>query len=540
MINCGCDAYLYLFVLSGQFAPTCSRNPLLYRQTAFIMGSFLDCADGCHLTIEDLHTKISFATPSDALLGALFIKYANATMEYFDDLLSLFQHPAFEPSRITLRRTEDIVNHISYQRELNVNVREMKETEIKQRSQLVPVLVVDLVAQLFESERTPFHRVVTKRIHDCEIDRTLCTMSVVHRSWTYVAQRALRRRIIAAGPTNMRLLLLSPHLGPWVRDLCIKASPLYPEDSYYENVQDAPRLIGLILSKCPATKNLYLEDFLRRSFTLDRSFTSPSDNFRAYIHGISELPCLEHLWLYQFLDVEPQQLNALINAILHLQRLKGLKISQWMRTPSLFDNEELALVRSRMDMMHPNATLQNLSLQTIICEDLWHWLLKFSDTYRPHTLELSLKDIRHLETDERTRPLLEQLGPHVMKLMLTEYQRRADVSDVVSHFPALQSFCLCLDAYVSLPSILFPASLHRLHLHFLADTPVDLDQKLVSLLRNAPHIRRLLITYETPDPGDLERDLREPILTLTSDYCSHNAVEFTMEGLNGSPSYLDL
>lgn len=84
------------------------------------MTSFLDDVQGCVLYIQDLHSKITFTTPSDALLTSLFIKYGRTTpLELFDDFLSLFQHADFRADGVTMKSSEDIMDHIAEQRRAN-------------------------------------------------------------------------------------------------------------------------------------------------------------------------------------------------------------------------------------------------------------------------------------------------------------------------------------------------------------------------------------------------------------------------------------
>lgn len=79
--------------------------------------SFLENAKECVLNVEEFSTSISFTTPSDALFTAFFVKYSRTIpLELFDDLLSLFHHVHFDASTVTMRRSEDIMEHIVGQR----------------------------------------------------------------------------------------------------------------------------------------------------------------------------------------------------------------------------------------------------------------------------------------------------------------------------------------------------------------------------------------------------------------------------------------
>ena len=187
------------------------------------------------------------------------------------------------------------------------------EVQSKQNAQPVPDLIVSLVANHLDSERTAFHRIVNQMDHRCEADQVLQTMAVVHRSWTDTAQHVLRRRIVVSGRTAMFSLLQSPHVGPWVRDLSVKADTVSPVGPYSGvNVEDNPRLMHGILSKCPNVKNLYLGNFLHpedRQYNIKSWPThvlSPIIKPMDVILQIGNLPSLEHLWLINYFQPEPR------------------------------------------------------------------------------------------------------------------------------------------------------------------------------------------------------------------------------------------
>lgn len=118
------------------------------------MTSFLDNVQGCVLYIQDLHSKIVFPTPSDALLISFFIKYSRKVpLELFDDLFSIFQHTDFHADRITMKILEDIMDHIAEQRRANqvYNQELVKSPEVDQPIiSRPPGLVVELVADYLE------------------------------------------------------------------------------------------------------------------------------------------------------------------------------------------------------------------------------------------------------------------------------------------------------------------------------------------------------------------------------------------------------
>ena len=231
-----------------------------------------------------------------------------------------------------------------------------------------------------------------------------------------------------------------------------------------------------------------------------------------------------------------------------MRHLKSLDLACWSMLPDA-DLQSSSVDMQPLSVMKPSATLRCLSLRTIHDTDLMSYLLKPSQEYIPSTLRLSFMDTRPFggnDNGERLskqwdpRPFLGRLGPYITKLMLAEYSASDDITSFMKHFPALQSFCLCLNAFASLPTIPFPSSLHRLHLNFPSmHLPVGQDRTLVSSLRYSPQIRELLITYGN-DWVDDDQQLEGPDFSLTAAYCRSNGIEFTMEEIEGEPSYHDL
>ena len=177
-----------------------------------------------------------------------------------------------------------------------------------------------------------------------------------------------------------------------------------------------------------------------------------------------------------------------------------------------------------------------------VCDrSLLGWLFNPAEEYAPHTLKISAVDTRFFDIDggyldRDPRPFLGRLSRHVTKLMLTGYFEGIDISSIIGHFPNLRSFCLCLNVYTSIPPINFPESVHRFQIHF-ASQPDDQDQTLVSLLRDAQHIREVYVSFA----ADLDYDYEQTsIFSSTAAYCNYHGVEFSVVSKKEPPSYLDL
>lgn len=132
-----------------------------YHCLRMTMTFLFDNVQGCALYVQDLHSKIAFTTPSDALLTSLFIKYVRTTpLELFDDFLSLFQHADFRADGVTMKSSEDIMDHIAEQRRADhVYSQEMTKSPHVHQAHIShpPELVVELVAEYLGSNKVPFH-----------------------------------------------------------------------------------------------------------------------------------------------------------------------------------------------------------------------------------------------------------------------------------------------------------------------------------------------------------------------------------------------
>ncbi len=103
-----------------------------------------------------------------------------------------------------------------------------KQTGVRMGGTVVgmPCSVLEVLVDFMAGDARDFFRVAFRlpddpesnpaRAHDTRQD--LCSMALVHRSWTQSCQRVLRRRVIFRSFVAVRNFLLNPHCGPWVRE----------------------------------------------------------------------------------------------------------------------------------------------------------------------------------------------------------------------------------------------------------------------------------------------------------------------------------
>lgn len=514
---------------------------------------FLDNVDGCMLDIEALASSIPFPTPSDALFAAFVLKYTNMTMELFDDLFTLFNHPEFRSETLEMKRIEDILGHISEKRRSIARDRGAERNEAAVCRQPndtnrngVPSLIIELVAENVESDRTPFHRILLQTYRECDGDRLLRTMCLVHRSWTDAAQRYLRRRIFASGRAGIYSLLQSPQLGPWVRDLSIRTHISFPplEDfqpgtSYF----NTPRLITEILHKCPNVTNLHLQDFYPRV-----ELMPTLDPPRCIIHKLSDLVYLENLWLHQQFEPAITDPSSLRTMVSRLSFLKSLSLKKW----TSWAPEETAQIEFQSTVL-PAASISSLrNLEFLSLTDIrvyedgpLHRLLHSLGENAPRTLQLSLTDLRAsilygIEGEPRDpRAFVRPIQSNITKLMLVEYKSQDKVTSLIENFPSLQSLCLCITVSSCSSPIVFllPRSVRSIHIYF-EEVPGEVqDACMMALLSSAPYVRKLFITYKFKGQND---NLNGLSFTATIAHCRKNNVEFDLREVDGAPSVLDM
>lgn len=515
--------------------------------------TFLDNVDGCMLDVKVLAASIPFPTPSDAMFASFVLKYTNMTMELFDDLFTLFNHPGFCPETLQMKRIEDILGHISEKRRSIARDRGAERNEAAVCRQPddtnrngVPSLIVELVAENVESDRTPFHRILLQTSRECDADRLLLTMCLVHRSWTDTAQRYLRRRIFASGRAGIYSLLQSPQLGPWVRDLSIRThitSPKLEDCQPGTSYSDTPRLITEILHKCPNVTFLLLQDFHPRAELMPT--LGPSHNI---IHKLGDLVYLENLWLHQRFEpasTDPSDLRMMVS---RLSFLKSLSLKKWTSRPP----EEAAQLGLQHTVPPAASTsslrnLEFLSLTDIrVYEDgpLDRLLHSFREN-APKTLQLSLTDLRAsilygIEGQARDpRAFVRPIQSNVTKLMLVEYKSQDNVTSLIAQFPMLQSLCLCISISSCSSPIQFlsPRPVRSIHIHFWEVPGEVQDACMMALLSSAPYVRKLFITYKFRGQND---DLNGLSFTATIAHCRNNNVEFELREVDGAPSVLDM
>ena len=550
------------------------------------MRPFLDNVDGCALRMHEIYTTVSFTTESDALFASFFAKYKTTDLALFDDILSVLNHPRFRSQDLTMKNATDVMNQISKQRQVvagnragvfsTMNVATVDTCNIG----TIPMLVVELVSEHVYSERAPFHRTISQGMTgvrlDCEADRILRSMSLVHRSWTTIAQRYLHRRVYISGAHNMRLSLEGAQLGPWVCELAIDSYKLLNRPMIEQD--EVTRMTHDIIVMCPNLKALYLTSMLA-----DYGFC-----LMGMFDRLGELTRLENLWLHRF-GGEPSEgfsdgLWRLCKLLPRLHALKSLSLdgcslvsSASLGLLNLNDDHFEDRFRSFLEDNTPSPTLRFLSLGGPCYIDVTQdegrgldtlelvalaWLLKSRGKYAP----ISLGIARSFDHD-CYQHVLENSRPQITRLVCTGQQPRFEV------FPALQSLCLTSTWGSRFHSLVLPQTIQHLQLHynnpgfphhydeeFIAEVRAALSTEavpnnyeyhdiygfieIVEILEASPSVKNVLVTWCNSE-YTAEKVLKERIdgvdrmFKAFDKFCERKDIEFQWKALQYEPTFLD-
>lgn len=351
------------------------------------------------MNIEEFSTSISFTTPSDALFTAFFVKYARTIpLELFDDLLSLFHHVRFDSSTVTMRRSEDIMEHIVGQRGAKADYPHKRGHEQSSK------LVAELVAEYLDSQRAAFHQM----LYD-DVGYTLQQMTLVCRSWADAVLRYSQRCVHIKYQRQLRMISQSPSISPWVRWLTFKGE--VKTRTMDMDTKEMPRLLLGILKRCSNLTHLRLANYRltaapiedghipnekeEEEFMLAKKYLTPYD----IIRQLGEMNRLESLWLQHPHHVSTStdpDLWKLCAVLPRMRSLKSLCLENWdSRLPAREANTKSQDVFSLADVTSPPPSLKQLSLIRIGVVDPapLDWLLKSRNGYDCTSLELSLDDM---------------------------------------------------------------------------------------------------------------------------------------------------
>ncbi|KLO09237.1 hypothetical protein SCHPADRAFT_575281 [Schizopora paradoxa] len=194
-----------------------------------------------------------------------------------ETFLRITHSPLFDVKKLTIRRSDEIDTRISEGR-ANATI------PVYGSSAGMPMVILQGVADIFEREyywsifgpgalptvfssthsesgselasprSDPLWRRPTNEhpMSARKSGKSLLSMSLVHRTWTKVAQMALRRHIVIRSGNGLASFLRNPHCGSWIKSLWISSA--YRQDSFTdeEGIDWMPaRLLVSLFSRAP-------------------------------------------------------------------------------------------------------------------------------------------------------------------------------------------------------------------------------------------------------------------------------------------------
>ena len=476
------------------------------------MGRAFQDVDGCRLRIPHLHSTVTFSSIADALFASLVVKYTEslgpAALDLFDDILQLHRREDFSASQLNIQKTLDIIEHIASERRMNA---ERRGTQVPQ-NQMVPKLVVELVTDHLEEEM----RMVCEPLCPCgnggrnSPQSTLRNLSLVHPTWTRIAQHRLRRRARFECPLDLFPALMNPQLGPWTHELAFE-----DDENGYEH-KDV-RLAVTILDRCPNTRRLVLREGGERLFL-----------YEDFVMRMKSLRCLRQLAFDYMFDVDTWSFCSMLP---DLQCLESLRLYDWDSSSEFTVGEIPQYLRT----LKPSSTLQSLTLSGIpmIDVDPLIWLLEPNESYMPKYLKTDV-DVAERILDRSTFIVSSITG-----LSLDVIGADGDmITSIVNHFTSVRTLTLCTDSTMpSTTNLVLSGSIRsfRLHMHIPSEEGIGVCLYCVN---NAPQtLRKLLITYnDSKTSGERHLIACDDVARA----CEEKNVEFDLRYTPHFPSIFDV
>lgn len=356
-----------------------------------------------------LLSDLRFETPADAKLAALFLEN-DFPIKLFQKVFDLIVDPDFKREDITFEDIWDFMENVSSRRRKISKKREAGPAGATNMATTptpstdsdsgpsspafpivaptpVPPLVVDLVGQYMVDTSLPLSAAAmgSRWAHVFrENGSDFWNMSLVHRSWTLIAQSYLRRRAVIPYQ-SLRNFLVSPHCGPWITEIIL-----------YWTIDDGPVSIEIgdiwmfeaLLSRTPNLRALVLNTFFYGKVAPTSDYAS---DLRLIFEIIADVvPNLESLYLNHLPvhDNDERICGALRSLFSHLPkmtRLKYLGLKRW-------GNEGAVKANGSSNSSIDWSTSPPISLKTLelyIPASEFDWLLKPRNEFHITSLTLT-------------------------------------------------------------------------------------------------------------------------------------------------------
>ena len=168
--------------------------------------------EGRRIYDKELQCWIEFENESDAAISELSLIH-DIPLPTIDLMLQILRNPRFAASLLTLKKATDITEHVSLYRRKIASHRMCpygRYVCVGVPFTVVSLLVEEILNSLAGLEKSEDED-ISEDWRDMRLARSmrqdLQNISLVHRSWTPIAQDALRRSVIIRGQVRLKQLL---------------------------------------------------------------------------------------------------------------------------------------------------------------------------------------------------------------------------------------------------------------------------------------------------------------------------------------------
>lgn len=355
--------------------------------------------------------------------------------------LDLLSNQSFHPQDLTIKSCDDIDTRISNHKMHLASQRYTGLATIGLPHVVLECAVecmTDIMCHFFLETRldATHHRKVEDPITQ-GLRADLARMCQVHRSWTPVVQRCLRRRVVIRDYSQLQAFSQSPLCGPWVREFayCNLAYDRVVYDSDSPPARCQGELLASALSRMPNLR-FFGCIFISRGMNYESLYNHIEVAFRE----LARLRHLEGVWFHDSDGDTTFPLDEFCTALPQMENLKCLLTSGEMYHCC---SAESSARSHRRSITVPPASLRSLSINVTYIDlstgklhiDLLSWLVRPRLGFALQNLfvadlgrrKVSLDDVICALEGSGCLPLLQRLsigsGQHVRGWSVRRVQR---------------------------------------------------------------------------------------------------------------------
>lgn len=284
---------------------------------------------------KDTSEYVSYASRSDAMLASLQT-FHEVPYQILDLVMAMITHQDFDSKQVTLKNSADVIQHIEEARlEERMALVQRRSTveasgDVIAEQPCFPEFILLEVLDIFHAEREAALQkacaldrmtlVETPQVLDIQAGTVFGSMSLVHRSWTSLAQKQLGRILYINSDAWYDNVLRIPYpalFGPWTNIAFI----LPPEYDIFDYIdEDGGRYMSKLrrlMVKFTKLRSLYI--------TIGEN-ASTNDIDKLYGEILSQNPELRVLQLYALSDAVMGFRGISLDPLLATARVSKLEV----------------------------------------------------------------------------------------------------------------------------------------------------------------------------------------------------------------------